>query len=163
MRWQYLRTSGGITHAHSIELEKRCIVARVAEADLATLERADLERAEREAAHAVDIEIQRGSIAGAELASLEARIAAERVRHGIGNSNEDAAALAKAAVRAERMVAVRQAEEALLRAEQQMTIVAAASEDESSAATTEAEQKLAEACQTLDAARAAVEGARGDP
>ncbi|REJ87347.1 MAG: DUF1553 domain-containing protein, partial [Planctomycetota bacterium] len=127
---------------------------------------ADLERAELEAKQAIEVEQRNRAIAEAELAALEARIAAERAKHGIGDAAADASELAMAASRAERLIGVREAEKAVLAAEHRRDIIAragAASDAEAASATSleQIETALAEAQAGLEQAQGAVDAADG--
>ena len=112
--------------------------------------------------------MHRRSVAEAELEALQARIAAEQAKYGVDGQADEAAELALVAGRAERVVAVLQAEEAVSQAEHHLEVVQAAVEDgapavESSpeSAVGQAEQKVAEARASLESARAAVESGEG--
>ena len=125
---------------------------------------AELELAELQAAHAVELEVLRRSVAEAGVEALQARIAAEQARYGAVGQSDEAGELAKVAGRAERVVAALDAEEVVLRAEHHLQVVQASvdagttvEEAGPESAVGQAEQGLAEARASLESARAAVE------
>ena len=131
-----------------------------------TVSLADLERAELQAQQAIEIEQHARTIAEAGLVALQARIAAEQAKYGVGETAGDPAELKMAASRAERQIAVREAEKSVLQAEHRLSLVelsgaAVDSEAASDAAAEPIEAALTEARAALEAARAAVESADG--
>jgi len=115
---------------------------------------ADSTASAREVEQAATLAWQKLAVAEAKLASLDARVAAEQVKYASPQPPSDQLApLALAAGRAERQLAVAEAEHALLiatHAKVNATATAAAGDDKSTAAAEAAEKKLVAAQAALD-------------
>jgi Protein of unknown function (DUF1553)/Protein of unknown function (DUF1549)/Planctomycete cytochrome C len=119
------------------------------------LTRADAEQALRQAEADAEAMLRKQAIARAAIAAVEARVAADQAR--FAGSTDRLGPLARAATRAERKVAVLQAEAALNLAEQALTQAKAGPMPQTAPAKqalTAAEQKQAAAKQSLTAAQA---------
>ena len=129
------------------ELDIRALVQSLPEA----------QREQQAATHAVALAGKKQLTALAQVAAVTARIAADRAKYAQPPAH-DAATLALAASRAERLVAAAKAEEAVLQAEQSVAALPpAAGADMPSKERVEAEKKLAAAQQARAAATQAAE------